>query len=141
MTKEVPAKHSGGHPFGDLLGLEFTETTAGTSCCTIELCDRLMNPHGVVHGGVIYSMVDTGMGGALYTRLEPQQLCATVEIKIHYFKAVSSGKMSCTTKIVHKGKRIAVLESEVSCGEALIAKALGTYSIFEVRSGLKSVAD
>jgi len=134
----MPTKNSGGHPFGDLLGLEFTEISEGTSCCTIELCARLMNPHGVVHGGVLYSMVDTGMGGALYTRLEPQQLCATVEIKIHYFKAVSSGKMVCFTRIVNKGKRIAVLESEVKCGEKLIAKALGTYSIFQIKAALKS---
>ncbi len=130
----MPTKDFGGHPFGDLIGLEFTENAEGTSCCNIELCDRLMNPHGVVHGGVIYSMVDTGMGGALYTRLEQQQLCATVEIKIHYFKAVSTGNMICKTRIVNKGKRIAVLESEVKCGGTLIAKALGTYSIFEVRS-------
>ena len=133
MAKKMPAEHSGGHPFGELLGLTFEEMKEGNSRCRIELCDQLMNPHGVVHGGVIYSMVDTGMGGALYTRLEPPQLCATVEIKIHYFKAVSTGSLLCSTRIINLGKRIATLESEVNSGEMLIAKALGTYSIFEVQ--------
>ncbi len=130
----MPKKDSGGHPFGDLIGLEFEDISDGISHCRIELCEQLMNPHGVVHGGVVYSIVDTGMGGALYTRLKPNQLCATVEIKIHYFKAVSSGRLTCITRIVNMGKRIAVLESDVSCGDKLIAKALGTYSIFEVQA-------
>lgn len=132
MVKKMPEKGSGGHPFGDLIGLEFDDLSDGVSICRIELCEPLMNPHRVVHGGVVYSMVDTGMGGALYTRLESHHLCATVEIKIHYFRAVSSGTLVCTTRIVNMGKRIAVLESDVTCGEKLIAKALGTYSIFTV---------
>jgi len=39
--------------------------------------------------------------------------------------------MACDTKLVHKGKRIATLESEIRQGEYLIAKALGTWSIFK----------
>lgn len=141
MSKEMPPDGSGGHPFGDLIGLEFLELKEGTSRCRIELIPRLMNPHGVVHGGVIYSMADTGMGGALYTRLDPQQICATVEIKIHYFRAVSKGTLECTTRIVHLGKRIAVLESDVSCDEISIARALGTYSIFEIQEEDSSQGD
>lgn len=134
MTKEMPTKGSGGHPFGDMIGLCFDDLSDGSSSCRIDLVEQHMNPHGVVHGGVLYSMVDTGMGGALYTFLDPHQLCATVEIKIHYFKAVSSGRLVCQTRIINLGKRIAVMESEVTCEEQLIAKALGTYSIFEARS-------
>ena len=128
--KEMLKNGSGFHPFAELIGLDFTEMEDGSSCCSIGICDQLLNPHKVVHGGVIYSMVDTGMGGALYTQLEPDELCATVEIKINYFKAVSSGILDCFTRVVNKGKRIAVLESDVTLGSELIAMALGTYSIF-----------
>ena len=130
MSKSFPKSSQGFHPFGELLGLEFSQCEKGSSSCQLEISQKLMNPHGVVHGGVMYSMADTGMGGALYTALEANELCATVEIKIHYFKAVSLGTVHCQSKIINHGKRIAVLESELFCNDFLVAKALGTFSIF-----------
>jgi len=78
-------------------------------------------------------MADTGMGGALYSCLEEDELGATVELKINYFAAVTSGLLTCDTKIINKGKKIAVLESEIKNEERLIAKAMGTFSIFKAR--------
>ena len=78
-------------------------------------------------------MADNGMGGALYSYLDDDELCATIEIKIVYFKAVTSGTLTCDTKIVHRSKRIAVLESEIIKDGHLVAKATGTFSIFRVK--------
>lgn len=132
MAKEFPLNTNGFHPFGELIGLSFSECRDGFSSCSLEITERLLNPHQVVHGAVVYAMSDTGMGGALYASLEPEQLCATVEIKINYFKAVSSGILVCETRLVHRGKRTAALESEIRQGDTLVAKSLGTYSIFAV---------
>ena len=120
------------NPFGELIGLNFTKSEEGYTKCTIEVTDKLFNPHGVLHGGIIYSMADTGMGGALYPLLSENELCATVEVKINYFKPVTSGTIVCETKVIHKGKKIAVMESEISNNGKLVAKAIGTYSIFEI---------
>lgn len=128
---EFPKNSKGFHPFAELIGLNFTRVRKGTSQCVLEVNDTLFNPHGVLHGGVIYSMADTGMGGALYPLLDKGELCATVEVKISYFKAVRSGTITCDTKVIHKGKRIAVMESEIKNDDVLVAKANGTYSIFE----------
>jgi acyl-CoA thioesterase len=95
--------------------------------------ETLLNPHKVLHGGVLYTMADTGMGAALYPSLAEDELCATVEIKIVYLLPVRSGTITCETKLVHKGKALAVLESEMKGPDGLAAKALGTYSIFKVR--------
>ena len=92
-----------------------------------------MNPHKVLHGGVIYTMADTGMGGALYSKMNKDELCATVEVKIVYFSAIKSGKLTCDTNIIHKGKRIAILESDITNNGRSVAKALGTYSIFKTK--------
>ena len=130
MAKKIP-EQAGFHPFGELIGLKFTACRKEYSECTIAIKDKLLNPHKVVHGGVLYSMADTGMGGALYPHLEEDELCATIELKINYFAAVSSGTLTCKTKVVHKGKRIATLESDIECDGKPIAKAIGTYSIFK----------
>jgi acyl-CoA thioesterase len=131
MPKEFPSKVEGFDPFGGLIGLRLTRAKDGSSQFVLEVDGRLLNPHGTLHGGVAYSMADTGMGAALYTRMEPDELCATIEIKISYFKAVTSGTLTCDTRVVHRGKTIATLESEVSNDGQLVAKALGTYSVFK----------
>jgi len=117
------------HPFGDLIGLEFTALEPGTSRCELEVNDRLLNPHGVLHGGVLYSMADTGMGGALYTRLEEEETCATVDVTIRYLKAVRSGRIVCDTEVVHRSGRLATLRSRLTRDGKIVATATGTYSI------------
>lgn len=119
------------HPFADLIGLRFEPSAPGESLCVIDATDTLMNPHRVVHGGVLYSMADTGMGAALYPSLSDGELCATIEIKIAYFKPVASGRITCHTRITHRGRRTAHLESELRCGDTPVAKASGSYAIFK----------
>ncbi|MBN2026085.1 MAG: PaaI family thioesterase [Actinobacteria bacterium] len=131
MPKNISDMHKGFHPFGELIGLEFAAIGDGRSRCELEVKEGLFNPHGVLHGGAIYAMADTGMGGALYTVLDENELCTTVEIKIAYFKAVKSGKLVCETRVIERHSRIAILESEVTAGDKLVAKALGTFYIYE----------
>lgn len=123
-----------GDGFGKLLGLETTERGDGTSRGRIVVRPELINPHGTVHGGVMYSMADNGMGAALYSHLEESESCATIEIKMVYIAAVTSGVLECESRVINKGRRVAVLESEVRNGDRLVAKALGTFAIFPVKA-------
>ena len=132
MPKNFPLASKGFHPFGDLIGLNFTKFEKGYSQCVLNVNKKLFNPHNVLHGGVIYSMADTGMGGALYSLLDEPETCVTIEIKITYLKAVKSGTLTCETKVIHKGKTIAVMESEIINNEQTVAKAMGTFSIFKI---------
>ena len=88
------------HPFADLIGLVFESVHQGRSLCRIEVDDKLMNPHGVVHGSIMSALADTGMGGALYPLLAENESCATIEIKISYFKPVRKGTLECTTQLL-----------------------------------------
>ncbi|MEE8470977.1 MAG: PaaI family thioesterase [Dehalococcoidia bacterium] len=135
MTAKSVVKSVGFNPFGELIGLSFSfpRCRKGYSECVLEVSSNLLNPHGVVHGGVIYSMADTGMGGALYPYLGHGELCATIEIQIVYFKSVASGTLTCETKLVHRSGHIAVLELVIRNDEYHIAKAIGTFSIFQPR--------
>jgi len=133
LAKQVPRQLKGFDPFGDLVGLTFTKWEEGYSRCVMEVEDRLLNPHRTLHGGATYTMSDSGMGATLYSVLDEDELCATIEIKIVYFKAVGSGTLTCDTKLIHRGKTIATLESEIRNGQDLVAKAMGTWSIFKDR--------
>ena len=127
-------QHTDDEGFGKLLGLEMTERGHGMSRCRIVVRPALLNPHGTVHGGVMYSMADNGMGAAVYSHLEDSESCATIEIKMVYIAAVTSGVLECETRVINKGRRVAVLESEVRNGDRLVAKALGTFAIFPAKA-------
>jgi acyl-CoA thioesterase len=117
------------NPFGDLIGLRFVEWRDGQSICRVEVVPALMNPNGVLHGAVMYALADTGMGGALISVLDEGQLCTTVEIKISYFRPVTAGALTCTSGVIHRGRRIAFLEASVFQEDKLTAQATGTFAI------------
>lgn len=121
------------HPFADLIGLVVDEQRSGFSRCTLAVQPSHLNPHGVVHGAVLYALADTGMGAALYPTLGAGEICATIEVKINYFRPVASGTVTCTTEVVNRGRTVANLESRVHSGETLVAQANGNYSIFTPR--------
>jgi acyl-CoA thioesterase len=122
------------HPFAELIGLVFERVGEGESICKLDVNEKLFNPQNVVHGGVLYSLADTSMGGALYPLLENGDYCATIEIKISYFKPVREGVLKCSTALINKGKTLACLESEVYNNGVVVAKASGSYSIFSPKT-------
>jgi acyl-CoA thioesterase len=128
MSKtDLPPK--GFNPFTDLIGLEITEAGPGHSVCELNVVPAHMNPSGVLHGGIPYSMADTGMGVAIYKSLEKGQRCATIEIKITYLRPVVSGRLICETQVIQRGRRFAFVESEVRNADRIVAKATGTFVI------------
>lgn len=129
MTDDTAGPPSGG--FSDLVGLEITEAEPGYSHGRLDVRDELLNPHGVLHGGVAYTMADTGMGSALYPTLEETESCATIEIKISYLRPVHGGAVTCETRMLNRGQTVAYLESEVESEGRTVAKASGSYSIFD----------
>ena len=117
------------HPFADLVGFSVTERSE-THCVTeLTLEKKHLNPNGVVHGGVLYTLADTGMGGALMAALPEGHYCATIEIKIAYFRPAKEGTVRCVTELVHLGRRTASLESRLELGGKTLARAYGTFMI------------
>ena len=115
--------------FPGLFGVTFSEVGPGHSVCHVKVEPRLHNPVGILHGGVPYSLADTGMAMALMPMLTEGQNFSTVEIKVSYFKPVVSGELTCETRVINQGRRVIFLESDVRDGSRLVAKASGTYYV------------
>lgn len=127
---EATPEDPGTGPFADLLGLR--RATMEDGRCRFEATVRPghMNPHGVVHGGVVYTLVDYAMGGAVTSRLAPGERCATLEIKINYLAPVSEGRIAAEAWVVARTARVAVLEARVQAdGDRLVALATGSFYI------------
>jgi acyl-CoA thioesterase len=117
------------HPFADLLGFSVSSRAEGRCSIELDIAPEHFNPHGIVHGGVLYSVADTGMGGALTSLLTDDEICTTVEIKIVYFRPATAGRLLCDTEVVNRGRRTAALESTLSVDDRMLARAYGTFMI------------
>lgn len=124
-------------PFINLLGLAIDDLEHGICLSRLDVSDSFLNKHKTVHGGVIYSMADISMGVAVYSTLKKDEETSTIEIKINYLKPANTKILVCEAKVIQKGKNIAVLEAEVESNDNLIAKAMGTFSIFKAKDNTK----
>lgn len=117
---------------GDLLGIVPDIQEPGRSRIRLTVDQAWLNPNGSLHGGVIYTMVDYGMGGAVQVALPAGQYCTTIEVKISYLAPVREGTLTVETEVVKRGRNIAFTESKVRDGKGrLVVTASG--SMFIIR--------
>jgi acyl-CoA thioesterase len=125
-----PGPDPGVGPLAALLGIRRAQMGDGRARFDLAIRPDHMNPHGVVHGGVVYSLVDYAMGGALTSRLAPGERCATLEIKINYLAPATAGHLAAEARVVERTARVGVLEGRVAGdGDRLVALATGTFFI------------
>jgi acyl-CoA thioesterase len=128
MTSSTPSHRS---QFTQHVGIELVERAAGRSRWTLDLQPIHMNTHGVVHGGVLFTLADTAMGAALFGALQPGQICATINVKINYFKPVFGGQVLCISEVVNQGKNVAHLDASLYVDDVLVARANGDFAILQ----------
>jgi acyl-CoA thioesterase len=129
LAQTFPLKPKGFSPFLEQVGVSFSKIENGYSQAALEVNGNLLNSNGVLHGGAAFTLADCGMGAALYSCVDKDERGRTLEMKIAYFRPVASGTLTCESRVIHRTKRIATLESEVMQDGQLVAKAIATFSI------------
>ncbi|HEX8495101.1 MAG TPA: PaaI family thioesterase [Pyrinomonadaceae bacterium] len=115
-------------PFAQLLGLELTEIERGAATFHLAVRDELKQNKGLLHGGVIASLIDTAAAFAAVTLLEPGQSTTTVDLTIHYLRPLTEGRATAHARVLRAGRRMLVISIDVlDDAEALAATALTSY--------------
>ena len=91
----------GPSPFMRLLGVELKEAKYPRASLVLKFNDKLTNPMKTLHGGVISSLVDIGLGCTLYQDSKVRGI-ATIELKVNYLKAISRGTINIEAEIIHR---------------------------------------
>jgi acyl-CoA thioesterase len=119
-------------PIADLLHISQEGAETGRAVWCLDVAAELLNPHGVLHGGAVYTMVDYSMGSVTMGALDAEEHCATIEIKISYLAPVRSGRLTCVTEIVKQGRKVVFLESKVRDDSGkLVAMATGSFAVIK----------
>lgn len=117
-------------PIAEMLHISNHGIQDGRTIYKLDVVPELLNPHGVLHGGAVYVMVDYSMGGATMSVLPEGQICATIEIKISYLASVRGGALTCSTCIIKQGRSVVFLESQVTDDAGkLVATATGSFAV------------
>lgn len=90
--------------FVALLGLKFTEVTGDRVHATWQVRPELLQPYGVLHGGVHCAVVETLASFGAATWFGDRGHIVGVANHTDFFRAVREGELSATATPIHRGR-------------------------------------
>ncbi len=117
--------------FNEDIGLNVIGFLEDKFVIKLNIENRHLNTNGVVHGGVISTLLDTAMGAAFFESSNGEgKAGATLEIKINFFRPIFEGTLTAYGVVTNLTRRTAFVEGFVENNEnILIAKASATMMI------------
>lgn len=115
-------------PFAQLLGIRFEDMAGGRCRASLQVKQHLLNPHGIAHGGVAFSLADSVCGGAALSAVgEPRFL--TQDMQIRYHGPARPGTITASAEVIHHGQRTITVQGKVMQAEILIASVTATFAV------------
>jgi uncharacterized protein (TIGR00369 family) len=104
------------------MGLTFTRASPDEVACEVPVGPHLVQPYGLVHGGVYSSIVETlaSVGAALFS-MPRNQTTVGLENTTSFLRAVRSGKLIGIARPLHRGRATQVWEVEVRGDDGKLA--------------------
>jgi uncharacterized protein (TIGR00369 family) len=102
-------------PIAMLMQMDITGLEEGRVEFTCAVDESAYNPIGVVHGGLVCTLLDTVAGCAVHTTLPAGVGYTSIELKVSYLRAVhaGSGPLTAVGRVIKPGRRVAFAEGEV----------------------------
>ncbi|HSL73095.1 MAG TPA: PaaI family thioesterase [Ilumatobacteraceae bacterium] len=121
----------GDFPLKRYLGMEMLGDEPGVAVARLDVGPEHLNPNGVVHGAVVFALVDTAMGKSTMSVIdEPGRYCASIELSLRFIRPAVSGRLTATATVVKRGRSVVHLDARVvDADDRLIASGAGTFAI------------
>ncbi|HKF31201.1 MAG TPA: PaaI family thioesterase [Jatrophihabitantaceae bacterium] len=100
-------------PFPNLVGIELTAVDFDSCRLDLIVGERHMQPFGIVHGGVIATLIDSATFWAAYLRLPEDTGLVNVDLKLNYLTATTSGRMTVHSRCLRAGRQLSYTEASV----------------------------
>jgi uncharacterized protein (TIGR00369 family) len=100
-------------PYPALIGM--TIAALDFDSCRIDLSIRHdhLQPFGIVHGGVLATLIDTATFWAAFMRVPEDAGLVNVDLKLNYLKAVSQGRLRAEGQCLRPGRQISYAVASV----------------------------
>ena len=114
-------------------GFRPSRSTAPRSCH--------LQPFGIVHGGVLATLIDTATFWAVFMRLPEDAGLVNIDLKLNYLEPVLKGRLTAQGRTIRFGKSISYAEARVLDADGRLV-AHGTSTLMTLPGkGLKLTAN
>lgn len=139
--RTLDESQSHGGPFSRLIGITYLSIGEGKCKASLQVRQHLLNPLGIAHGGVTFSLADSTCGGAALSAMGAPAF-VTQDLQIRYHGPARMGELIAEAEVIHLGKRTITVQCRITQHEVLIASVTGTFAILseqevgEIKSNL-----
>lgn len=129
MTKTAPIRKP--LPLAGLIGFQVELDTENRSAhCILDALEIHMNRHGVLHGGLISTLLDTAGGVTASMTVDEDGLTpfTTVSLNINFVAPAHAGKVTAVGRVSGGGRNLKFVSIEMhDTQDRLIANASGVF--------------
>jgi 1,4-dihydroxy-2-naphthoyl-CoA hydrolase len=105
VTPDIPSGLGAG--FDSAIGLEFVELTPDGGSARLQIDDKLLQPWGIVHGGVYCSIIESlaSVSGQIWLSENGGGHVVGVNNNTDFLRAISAGTVTAVSVPIHRGRR------------------------------------
>jgi len=114
-----------GDGFDSELGLTYLEMTPDGGRAQLQITDKLLQPHGIVHGGVYCSIVESlaSVSAHVWLAANGGGNVVGVNNNTDFLRAIGSGTLTAESAPIHRGRRQQLWLITISDGDGrLVAR-------------------
>ena len=117
-------------PYPTHMSMQLDAIDLDTATIKLELGQCHLQPYGIVHGGVLATLVDTATFWAVFMRIPDDAGLVNIDLKLNYLKPVDKGQLRAEGAAIRSGKSLSYSEASVMDADGeLIAHGTSTLMI------------
>ncbi|MEW9698766.1 PaaI family thioesterase [Paenibacillus sp. SI8] len=115
--------------FWGYLGCKFVSMESGVVTIALDAKPQHLNMIGIVHGGVLSSLLDNAMGIVIMTA-RPDEKAVTTNLNVHFVSPLKEGRLLVTAEIVHQSRKMITTQGRITDSEGNLGTiGTGTFRV------------
>lgn len=95
--------------------------------------ERHVNVHGIVHGGMLMTFADTGLGITVWEAMD-RQPCVTIQFAVQFLDAVRPGDfVELDAEVLRRSASVVFVRGTLLCGERRVASVDGVWKMIRAK--------
>ncbi|MGD8981986.1 MAG: PaaI family thioesterase [Desulfobacterales bacterium] len=132
-------------PYPEHLRMQLVSISVDQAVVKLNTEQCHLQPFGIVHGGVLATLIDTATFWSVFLRLPEDAGLVNIDLKLNYLKSINTGLMTAQGHCIRAGRTINYAEASVKDKEGnLIAHGTSTLMVLPgkgIRVGAKKFLD
>ena len=100
-------------PFPSHMGMRLKLIELDKAIIELETGHCHLQPYGIVHGGVLATLIDTATFWSVFMRIPEDAGLVNIDLKLNYLKPVDKGLLIACGRAIRSGNSISYAESKV----------------------------